>query len=102
MATFAVVGHGTVVNVILAESEEIAAEVTGMDVIEMVDGVPGMSWVLHDDGWRPPAPYPSWEWNGAHWLPPIPYPTGDPNTAYTWDEEQGDWVEVVEPKPVTE
>jgi hypothetical protein len=94
MADYAIVQDGMVVNVIVAESEQIAVEVTGMDVIESVNGVPGVAWVLHDDGWRPPSPFPSWVWNGESWLPPVPYPTGDPYVAHTWNEETLAWVEV--------
>lgn len=45
---------------------------------------------------RPAKPYDSWAWDetNSNWQAPVPYPAdgGD----YTWDEETGDWLEVVD------
>ena len=39
-------------------------------------------------------PYPSWSLNdSAQWVAPIAYPA---EGVHTWDEEAGDWVEVIE------
>lgn len=97
MADFAIVQDDTVVNVVVAEDEATAAMVTGMNVVPVVDGVPGMAWTLKPEGWRPPSPFPSWTWNGTRWDAPVPYP-GDAG-AYVWDEEKGAWVEYVSPEP---
>lgn len=47
------------------------------------------------DAFIAPQPYESWELDEStySWVAPIPYP-GDGGT-YTWDESEGDWVEVV-------
>lgn len=104
MSDFAVVDNGVVVNVIVADDEATAEAVTGLDVLAVIDGVPGMAWTLEDDGWRPPAPYASWVWDGSVWQAPVPYPSD--GAAHYWDEERGDWIEYVapepEPEPVTE
>jgi hypothetical protein len=104
MADFAIVNNGVVVNVIVADDEEIAEAVTGLDVLPVVGGVPGMGWTFEAEGWRQPAPFPSWEWDGSAWVAPIPYPSD--GAAYAWDEEGGAWVEIIlpdpEPAPVTE
>jgi hypothetical protein len=47
------------------------------------------------DGFIPPQPYPSWllDENTGLWNSPIPYP--EDGNIYTWDEENGVWVEVI-------
>lgn len=42
-----------------------------------------------------PQPYESWTLDEAtySWVAPIPYPND--GGEYTWDEDEGDWVEVV-------
>jgi hypothetical protein len=100
MADFAIVDNGAVVNVIVADDEATAEAVTGLDVLPIVDGVPGMGWTLESEGWRQPAPFASWEWDGAMWQPPIPYPSD--GAAYVWDEDAGDWIEYVAPEPEPE
>jgi hypothetical protein len=47
------------------------------------------------DAFIPPTPYPSWvlDEGTCLWVAPIAYPAeGD----HVWDEEAGDWVEVIE------
>jgi hypothetical protein len=46
------------------------------------------------DAFIPPKPYESWvlDETSCLWIAPIEYP-GD-GGSYTWDESQGDWVEV--------
>jgi hypothetical protein len=44
------------------------------------------------DAFIPPQPYASWVLDDTClWVAPIPMPDGD----YVWDEDAGDWVEVV-------
>jgi hypothetical protein len=47
------------------------------------------------DAFIPPKPYESWELDEATclWVALIEYPAD--GGVYTWDESQGDWVEVV-------
>jgi hypothetical protein len=47
------------------------------------------------DAFIPPKPYDSWVLDEATclWVAPIEYPAD--GGEYTWDESEGDWVEVV-------
>lgn len=85
-------GH-TVVNVIVAESQQIAEDVSGLTAIE-TNGAPWLGWTQHGTDWRPPTPYSSWVWNAEAlvWEAPLPYPEG--GNGYTWDEESGSWIEI--------
>lgn len=54
---FAVISGNTVVNVIVADSQEIAEDVTGAAVLQ-TEGVPWIGWTLIDDEWvEPSAPF---------------------------------------------
>lgn len=50
-----------------------------------------------DGAFIPPKPFDSWVLNEGTclWEAPIPYPND--GLVYSWDEESGDWIEVVEP-----
>lgn len=80
MPNFAIHDERSVVNVILAESAEIAEQVTGLSAIETT-GEPWIGWNLHGDTWRPPVPI---------------------DGAWEWDEATSTWVAVVEPAPAFE
>jgi hypothetical protein len=54
MKNFAVVEDNKVTNVIVADSKEIAEEVTGGEVIE-TEGQPWLDWVRVDDVWQAPV-----------------------------------------------
>jgi hypothetical protein len=47
------------------------------------------------DAFIPPQPFESWVLNedSCLWEPPVPYPSD--GERYTWDEETGAWIEVV-------
>ena len=55
----------------------------------------GFTYDADRDAFIPPKPFESWELDEATclWVAPIEYPT-DGGT-YSWDESEGDWVEVV-------
>lgn len=58
MPNFAIHDGSTVVNVIVADSKEIAEEVTGLSAVE-ADGEPWIGWTLVDGVWTaPPQPEP--------------------------------------------
>lgn len=62
MPDFAIHDGSTVVNVIVADSVEIAEQVTGMSAFQMVNGLPGIGWTLVDGVWiDPTAPKPEAE-----------------------------------------
>jgi hypothetical protein len=94
MPNYAVHDGQTVVNVIIADSAEIAEELTGLTVVE-TQGEPWIGWTMENEGWQPPAPFPSWVWNGDEWEAPVQRPDGD----YTWDETTVAWVPLPQPFP---
>ena len=55
----------------------------------------GFTYDPERDAFIPPKPFDSWELDEATclWQAPIPYP--EDGGVYTWDESEGDWVEVV-------
>lgn len=57
MANYAVVINGVVDNVIIADSKEIAEQVTGLICIEYenIPGAPGIGWTYDGNKFVPPA-----------------------------------------------
>jgi len=55
----------------------------------------GFTYDPERDAFIPPKPYDSWVLDEATclWAAPIEYPAD--GSEYTWDESEGDWVEVV-------
>jgi hypothetical protein len=53
MANYAIIEDNKVINVIVADSAEIAAEVTGKEVLETT-GQPGIDWTRTDGVWLKP------------------------------------------------
>lgn len=53
MPDYAMHNGGTVVNVIVAESQEIAEKVTGLNAVE-TSGVPWIGWTLVNGEWVAP------------------------------------------------
>ena len=61
MAVWLVHDGTTIVNAVLADTQQIAEDVTGLDVIPAsVDGVPWIGWILVNGEWvEPPPPEPA-------------------------------------------
>lgn len=56
MPNFAIHDGNTVVNVVVADTQEIAESVTQMQAVE-TDGVPWIGWTFEDGVWTaPPVP----------------------------------------------
>jgi hypothetical protein len=96
MANYAVIDNGTVINTIVADSLEVAQEVTGQTCIEYTDESPlGVNWYWDAtaDAYITPAPYASWVYNytAKIWEAPTPMPTEE-GMGYTWDEATTSWV----------
>lgn len=70
---FAISNGSTIVNVIVADSKEIAEQATGMTAIATTPYGVWLGWKLHGDTWRPPMPTEG---------------------MWTWDESTLSWVEV--------
>lgn len=87
MPNYAIHDGSRVINVIVAESAQIAEEATGLQAIE-TEGTPWIDWTIIDGVWAPPQPFSSWTWNGLEWEAPVP----QPGPAYYWDEESSTWI----------
>lgn len=97
MANYAISNGSKIINVIVADSQEIAEEATGMTAIE-TSGEPWIDWTLESEGWRRPSPYPSWIWNGTDWEAPVAQPTAV-GYFYTWNESTLSWDAEPIPQP---
>jgi hypothetical protein len=102
MANFAVIDNSIVVNIIVADSKEIAESLTELECVLVEDSRQdypqiGLSYV---DGVFEQQPvnkyellyFPSWTWdeNLNKWIPPIPEPDSG---FWLWDELNGEWKE---------
>lgn len=56
----------------------------------------GQGYIYHEDkdNFSVPQPFPSWTLDESlRWVPPVPRP--DDGQRYTWNEEEGQWTEVL-------
>jgi hypothetical protein len=58
MTNYAIIEDNKVLNVIVADSAEIAAEVTGKEVVEATDGL-WIDWTRTDGVWSAPVEEPT-------------------------------------------
>jgi hypothetical protein len=56
----------------------------------------GFTYDEGQDAFIPPKPFESWvlDEDTCLWVAPVPYP--EDGETYTWDESEGDWVEVID------
>ena len=99
MSNFAVISGTEVVNVIVADSKEIAEQVSGLTCIESTEENVAIIGGDYVDGYFYGAkPFPSWNRNGqGKWVSPVELPEFDESNPvfYTWNEETLSWdVEV--------
>lgn len=76
MPHFAIHDGSVVVNVIVADTQLIAEEITALSAVE-TEGLPWTGYTLHGDEWRSPMPTPGvWEWDDAAsaWIDVTPEP----------------------------
>lgn len=100
MANYAVIENGTVVNTILADSKEIAEEVTKKECIESTEEnqiAIGWYWSAEHNKYIMPSPFPSWVFDGENWNAPTPRPE-DADKIYVWNEDTTSWVELTIPE----
>lgn len=93
MLNFAVIENKAVINIIVAESKEIAESVVNKECVEFFLNDPitiGASWSDVYNKYVNPSPYPSWVYNGNEWKAPIDMPQDD--NPYVWDENLLNWV----------
>jgi hypothetical protein len=99
MANYAVIDNGTVINVVVADSLEVAQEATDRTCIESTDENPitiGWFWDEGANAYIQPSPYPSWTYNTEtrSWKAPTPKPAQEGKDHY-WDETSRSWIEIV-------
>lgn len=94
MTTYAVLNSNIVENIIIADSKEIAENVTKKLCIEITQIKPVQIGDIYEDNifWST-KPYPSWIKGKTDWEAPIPYPND--NKMYSWNESTLSWEEVV-------
>lgn len=94
MPNFAIIDNNVVVNIIQADSEAIAEEVTGLNCVP-VDGRDyglGLEYdPVADIFILTPRPYNSWTYENGEWVPPTSMP--EDGRSYVWEEDSLSWIE---------
>jgi hypothetical protein len=91
MKQYAVIENSTVINLIVADSKELAENMTGKECVESDSPQIIVGSVLVDNILKP---YASWILNSDNeWIPPKQYPTGlkDLRKFPLWNEEKNDF-----------
>ena len=55
MSTFLIIDNDKIVNAILADSIEVAQEITGLEAIESTGSEPWIGWTRSNNTWTAPA-----------------------------------------------
>jgi hypothetical protein len=96
---YAVMSGNTVLNIIVADSKEVAEEIVGATCILYTNENPACINGTYDGvDFIVPSPYKSWTLNSdKKWEAPVAAPTlNEANPKhYSWDEEVLSWVEVI-------
>lgn len=99
MANFAILEGSDVVNVIVADSLEVAQEVTGKTAVAYTDENPASIGGTYDavkSKFIPVKPFASWTLDSNDvWQAPVAMPTDGQN--YAWNEETHAWDVVTPP-----
>ena len=94
MANFAVVDNDNVLNTIVAESKEIAEQVTGKTCIEFTTEPAEPGGTFDGTDFIRVKPYPSWILNEEKdWEAPTPMPVVE-GKMYQWIEDDLNWQEI--------
>lgn len=59
MPNYLVIEDDVIINVIVADTAEVAAEVTGKEVIESTSSEPWLNWTRSGDTWTAPVEEPT-------------------------------------------
>lgn len=98
MANYAVLENENIINIIIADSKEIAEEITGKVCIEYTDTDPvGVGGFYRNETFIQKPPYMTWVLNQDNqWVAPVDYPVLDPENPkeYYWSDDQINWVEI--------
>jgi hypothetical protein len=93
MGNYAVIENNNVVNIIVAESQKIAEDVTGFACIEFEDETAEVGGTYENGQFVKRKPFPSWIREENYWVAPIEYPGFDEEDpkVYQWNEETVSW-----------
>lgn len=92
MAIYGIVENDTIINCIIADSQEIAEQIAnGKEVVLSENGKPSRGNIRINGVWTTESPYSSWIFDGQQWVAPTPPPAEYPQF-YVWDEETLSWV----------
>lgn len=100
MPNYYIHNNERILNFIIADTKELAEEITGLVAISEEEAINGLSigWTIENGLWTQPKPegYPSWLLNAEtrFWEPPVTYP--EDGLEYRWDENSTAWVEVAD------
>lgn len=95
MKNFIILSENKIVNIIVAESKEIAESITGLSAMEQLPNTGGNIGDIWEDSYgkfRPEFPmYLGWKFDYDLWRfePPVPYPSD--GNAYLWDNTNLNW-----------
>jgi hypothetical protein len=94
MATYAVIENNKVINKIIADTIEIAEEVTGKTCVEYNETkTVDIDFSYDGTNFIPPKPFPSWTLDSNfRWQPPTEQPAIEGKN-HVWDEATTSWVE---------
>jgi hypothetical protein len=91
MPNFAILDGELVSNIIVADSKEIAEELTGKTCVEATTVKAQVGGKYVDENFIEPKPFPSWILDENYdWQPPVAYPQD--NVTYFWNEDNLEWV----------
>jgi hypothetical protein len=91
MARFAVLDGRNIINVIVADSKNIAETVTKKTCIEDINDEAEVGGNYYNGVFTKKQPYNSWTLdNNNIWQPPTPRPAVNP-MLYSWNESTSDW-----------
>jgi len=96
MPDYHIIENNQIINIITADTEETAINISGKSEVILRDyrETYNIGWVRNTDlnkWYDPVAPYPSWTLDSnCIWQPPTQKPNGD----YTWDEDNTQWIEI--------
>jgi hypothetical protein len=90
MPNYLIIENNIVINMIIADSKEIAELATGLEVIESVSELPSIGYTRSNGSWIPPQPFQSWTFDGIGWNSPTERPIEE-GKYFTWNEDLLNW-----------
>ena len=92
MPIFAIVENDKVTNTIVAESLNLAQDISGLTCVEIdANSKCRIGSLYMDNDFTNPSPFPSWVYSQeiGDWIAPVPLP--DDDNIYNWSENDLEW-----------